>query len=363
MSHWWHGPYIYNCVYAQERDSDGWWVLKEVRDLPPKSFDCEPEVDGLTSKIKSELYPGISLMSDNKVHYCQLSDEYGTVQELKYVKHVRPPNDFTTDISGMPLFYPVISILNRLNFAWKCQMQRVNRVGAPSIFIEITDPIVITDVAGNAIPGKRNDYEYANTILKNWGTNNSFALPSNMKIVELKGHESDSAMDTIHELAQLLVNQWSPTEQISSDGNAKLGGSQEAATTLLINFIVGFHRHIAKVMKSIVEDILRYNNFTNYTVKLYFPKPEFRNSEIDLERAKEGRAAGNISPNEHRMLCGHEPESDEDIQKYRKYWIDLKQAEKFMPGAQGTAEPQGSKPPAVKVPEKPTKETPEGAEA
>jgi hypothetical protein len=325
-SHFWHGPYIFNPVYGKDEDDPGWVSLIALRDLPAKSFDCSPEGFGLTPVLKSELYPGISLMSDGEIHYYQKEEVQGEIKELKSVYHAKPPNDFTNDISGMPLFYPIIPVLNRLNFAWKCQMQRVNRVGAMSIFISITDPIVVTDEKGNPIPGKRNDYEYANTILQNWGTNNSFAIPSNMEIVELKGHESDSAMETIHELAKLIVNQWSPTEQISTDGNSKLGGSQEAATTLLINFITGFHRHIAKVFKSIVMDILEYNNFKGYTANLYFPKPEFRNSEIDLARATEGRTAGTISANEHRMLLGHEPESDEDLKTYSDYWVNFNKA-------------------------------------
>jgi hypothetical protein len=291
-------------------------------------------------------------MSDGKIHYFQRDSQLGTVNELYNIIHAKPPNDFTSDLAGMPLFYPTIPVLNRLNFSWKCQMQRVNRVGSPSIFVEISDPIVIVDDDGCPIPGKRNDYELANLILSNWGTNNSFAIPSNMKIIELKAHESDSAMETIHELSKLIVNQWSPTEQISTDGNSKLGGSQEAATTLLINFITGFHRHIAKVFKSLVLDILEYNGFKNYSVNLYFPKPEFRNSEIDLERAKEGREGGTISRNEHRVLIGYEPESEEDLDADYLYWEKVKQAGKA-PVAQPTSQKNKNEPNPQKTKEDP----------
>jgi hypothetical protein len=283
---------------------------------------------GLTVVLKSELYPGICLMSDGQIHYFQKYERYGKVSELKYVKHAKPPNDFSNDIAGMPMFYPTIPLLNRLNFAWKCQMQKCNRIGAPSIAISVKDPIVVTDENGNPIPGKRNDWEYCNIILQNWGTNNAFAHQDNITIIPLDVKESDSAMETIHELAKLIVNQWSPTEQISTDGNAKLGGSQEAATTLLINFIVGFHRHISKVFTSIVQDILRYNNYKGYTVYLRFPKPEFRNSEIDIERAKVGFETAALSANELRELLGYEPESEEDLEDIREWNVAVKQAGK-----------------------------------
>jgi hypothetical protein len=326
----WHGPYIYNCVYGDKTDEDGWQYLKEIRDLPPKSFDCQPLENPIQ---KSQLYPGICLLKDKKVHYYQMEEENGTVEELQFVKHAKPPNDITFDIAGMPMVYPSIPILNRLNFAWKCQIQKCNRIGAPSIFIKITDPVVVTDENGNPIPGKRNDFEFSNTILANWGTNTSFAHQSNIEVVPLDVKESDSAMETIHELAKLIVNQWSPTEQISTDGNSKLGGSQEASTTLLINFIIGFHRHIAKVFKSIVLDILRFNNFKGYSVNLYFPKPEFRNSELDLAIAKEGREAGTISENEHRILCGHEPAHNDELKAYNAHWAKWKMVGKVAPAA------------------------------
>jgi hypothetical protein len=143
-------------------------------------------------------------------------------------------------------------------------------------------------------------------------------------------------METIHELAKLIVNQWSPTEQISTDGNAKLGGSQEAATTLLINFIVGFHRHISKVFTGIVQDILRYNNYKGYTVYLRFPKPEFRNSEIDIERAKVGFETATLSVNELRELLGYEPESTEDLEDIRTWNVAVKQAGKVPKDLDGT---------------------------
>jgi hypothetical protein len=121
----WHGFYPYNCVYSEQPDEDGWWSLDELRDLPAKSFDCEPNPsNGLSVVLKSELYPGICLMSDGEIHYFQKDERYGRVSELKYVKHAKPPNDFTNDIAGMPMFYPTIPLLNRLNFAWKCQIQK-----------------------------------------------------------------------------------------------------------------------------------------------------------------------------------------------------------------------------------------------
>jgi hypothetical protein len=324
LSHFWYGPYVFNPVFADYRDQDGWVPLLNLRHLPSETFWVHPTgpKDGtgnnnLRIVAYGELLPGIARYSDGNIYYFQ-KNMFGVPTQLENVFHSTPPNDMSGDPAGMPLCYSVLSIVNKLNFCWLAQIQKVNRIGAPSLFIKVTNPMDRQDPKSGAV---LNDIDYAQMILQNWGKNNSFTLLDNMTIEEFKGAESDSAIETIRELSKTLTDQWSPTDQISTEGANKIGGSDQAAVDLLINFVAGYLEHIANVFKPIVQDVLRVNGFLDYKVKLYFSRPEFKNGELELQRAQIGAELRVLTKNEVRLKLGNSPKNDDDLNKIADEWI------------------------------------------
>ncbi len=296
------GAYLYNPVLEKDENR---YKLAQLRNLPPFSFKASP---GTSPLSQGAILQGIILDSEKQIQYYQL-DERGSPQHVDHVFHA-PAGPTTYDIAGIPLCYPLIPIIKRLDFAWLAQMQKTGRVGAPSLMIRITKPV------NN---GKRNDIAYAKKVLKYWGKNNAFPILENMEVVDLHLQDNATALDTINALAKLLVDHSSPANMVSKEGTL-IGGSSEGETALQLNYIRGIHSRIVAAFTPIIQKLLAYNGYGKYRVVLTIPEPEIHNSELDLERAKEGREARNIDPNEHRRLLGLESKSEEELAAIRETW-------------------------------------------
>lgn len=322
LSWFYFGPFVYNTVYDIGLDPDGWKLIKAIRHLPSETFSQYPmgitgsKGESLKLISESELLPGISRYSDGEIHYCQ-TQENGKTVPLKDVQHEIPPNDLSGDPAGMPICYVVLSLVEMLNFCWAAQRQRVHRVGAPSIFLVVTDPQERTDATTGR---KTNDLEYAQDVLKNWGRNNLFPLLGNMQAIPIPTNESDSAMETINALAKLINDQWSPIGLISTEGSSKIGGGDNAGLDLLRSFRSGFLDPVSEIFVRIAEEWLEFNGYSGYSVYIHFPEFNPKDSEIDLRRAQEGRAAKTISKNEHRVLLGLENATKEDLEAFDEEW-------------------------------------------
>lgn len=336
LSWFYWGPFVYNIVYEKNVDVDGWKMIKAIRHLPAETFVNYsyglPGKENLQIVCRSELLPGISRYSDGEIYYCQ-TNYLGTTNVLSNVRHVSPPNDLSGDPAGMPLCYVALALIEMLNFCWACQRQRVSRVGAPSIFLIVEDPQERVDATTGV---KINDLEYAQDVLKNWGKNNLFPLLGNMKPVPVPANESDSAMETITTLAKLINDQWSPLGLIATEGSSKIGGGDEAGLDLLRSFRSGFLDPVAELFVEIAEEWLSYNGYEGYSVYIKFPEFDPKNGELDLRRAQEGRAARNISRNEHRTLLGLESMSDEDLDKAKDEWTEQGDEGSAFPALGGT---------------------------
>ena len=335
LSWFYWGPFVYNIVYEKDLDPEGWKMIKAIRHLPSETFTMYSTygVPGKDIELvaMSELLPGISRFSDGKIYYSQ-TNYLGSSDLLKNVSHIAPPNDLSGDPAGMPLCYPALSLVEMLNFCWACQRQRVSRVGAPSIFIVVDEPQERVDAATGS---KINDLEYAQEVLRNWGRNNLFPLLGNMKAIPIPANESDSAMETINALAKLINDQWSPLGLISTDGSSKIGGGDQAGLDLLRSFRSGFLDPVAELFVSIAEEWLEYNGYTNYSVYIHFPEFDPKNGDLDLRRAQEGRAAKDISRNEHRALLGLENKSEDDLDDMVEEWAIQPDEGSLFPGMGG----------------------------
>lgn len=300
---YWYGPYLASLGI----EFDGMYTLSAIRDLPPSTFaDNQSES---TILAEGKILKGICKLEDKKTHYYQ-KQEYEIV-ELGNCFHIKPPS-YSYDVAGLPLIYPLIKVFKKMGFAWLAQMQTVNRAGAPSIFLRITNPIRSPD-------GKRDDWKYAKEILKNYGKNNLYPIYDNMEPLEVVSNVSDVSLKTIELLAKVILFQFSTSDLVSKEGTL-IGGSNNAEKELQENFIRGFHTALINAFQPIVQKFLDYNGFQGYKAVITIPAPEFVNEETDLKRAAEGRAGKDIHPNEHRKFLGLPPKSDEELAQINNLW-------------------------------------------
>jgi len=319
--------YVIN--YVIDQADDGFWELKMIRDLPAASFRAVPwkniSVIYAPQDVLGLLLPGIVFrVEDMSIHYYQ-TNYLGQPFELGSVTHFRPPShDY--DVVGLPLFFNLVPWFQRSEFAWTAQMQSVNRVGAPSIFIQVENPR----------PG---DIELAKSIVSNWSKNNNFVIPSNFKVVEVGATVNDMAINTIIRINNFFSSYFSPADFIATDG-ALLGGSDEAKAELLDSFISGMQGHIVEQFTPLLQKVLEYNGYLDYSISIEFPPRKFKNGVLDQLRAQGAAEIEVIDINEYRMLLGLPPKTPEELEEMRAEWEWLKQSSTELPKDDSTQKPQ-----------------------
>jgi chaperonin GroEL len=113
-----------------------------------------------------------------------------------------------------------------LDFAWTAQRQKVNRVGAPLVFIRFTSAPQKTT--------ERDDIKHAKTILQNWGKSTAFMLRENMEIVKLEFADNQSAIQTIQQLEGRIKSYFSPATIIEGKGTLEaIDGRAKAVKTAI----------------------------------------------------------------------------------------------------------------------------------
>ena len=213
----------------------------------------------------------------------------------------------------MPLFYSLVPWFLKHNFAWVAQMQSVNRVGAPSIFLRIKN---------------WNDKykEIATSILKNWGKNSNFSVPEDFEVVEIGKEVNDIALKSIEAINKEFSTHFSPSDAISSDGNL-IGGSDQAKGDLYLNYIKGWHTTIAERFQPFLQEILDYNGYSHLKAYIRFPEPELKNAQLDLDKAKDAADRKVISKLEYRKKCGWGACTEDDLKTYEEEWGTPEQEE------------------------------------
>jgi hypothetical protein len=260
-SWYWYGAYLHSDGLG--KDDNGHIVLNEIRDLPANTFaDQGTPTNGTLTYGK--ILNGIMLQGDNKVHYWQKqvvldtaavpSNPYQSknmIIELNNCAHIPSPVFNRYDLAGIPMINPLVQLLARMSFSWETLMQANNRAGAPNLFMRVTNPIVTPD-------GKRNDWKYSDKILRSYNKNTLFTIHENFEPLEMKAPVPDISLKTVEALTDLIISIFSPTDFVSKDGTL-IGGSTNAESNLLINFITGFHNHLIRTFKPLLERILEYN--------------------------------------------------------------------------------------------------------
>ena len=272
--------------------------LAQIRRLPPEGFSLSPSV-GLNS-IYAPLLPGIILNEKGEVEYHQAQNApaYMTVK-LDASKLFVVKSAGSTEFYGQSKLLPLIPLLNVYNFAWQAQTQKLNRIGAPVVFIRVMNPV-------------GDDMKYADAVLKNWGSSTAFKLRGNMEIVELKGNESEVALSTIQAIEQLIKRYFSPVSIMQKEGNT-IGGNAEAEKSIFDLYVRGIHQWIQSEYEKLVEQWLQLNGMVDYEAEIIIEEQGSSAGQVESEQAKVGYDTKSMTVNEIRNKLGLAEMSDEEL--------------------------------------------------
>ncbi len=282
--------------------------LTAMRRLPPESFGPETTTPKDAKPFNfSEILRGIYLDNDGeKLHFVQTGSD-GQTHELDNIRLMKDP--ISTEMAGTSKMVPIIPILSMLDFAWQAEIQKVNRTGAPIIFIKFPH-----DQGGPVVDGDRDDLAYAQKILTNWGKNTAYTIRENMEIVKLEFNDNQSALETIEKLEGRLRQYFMPGTLIQREGQT-IGDSGDSSMKLLLEYIKGQHNRTEKLFEPQLEPWLTLNMFEGYTLDIDIPELQPDDTEIRLKIAQMGFSAQALTTNEIRKLLSHEPLDDEGLEE------------------------------------------------
>ena len=291
----WGGLYVSNPVWAWEENR---YNLIDLVRLPWDSFELSAP-SALYNY--SELLPGITLAPDGKtVEYWQTVN--GIQTQLKSIFTVKAP--LSTQLAGEPIFRPLLDTLCYAKFAWESVIQTLHRIGAPVLFIRVSN-------------GTADDVAYANAILKNWGKNTAFQLRENMELIDPKITEPTTSMEAINTLAQMVVDFFSPAGFVQNN-NATLSSSDTGSNRMMQAFISGIHSWLEDAYEGLLQTKIDAEGYVGYRVVIDLPTFEPDRTDENRLIAESGFKVEALDLDERRALLGQEPADEEKAARIRE---------------------------------------------
>lgn len=281
------GPYLYEPIWG--KTDDGWYAPTYLKRLPPESF-LEPPKD-VSGYTLSEILKGICINKKGEIEFWQLQTD-GKPHQLKDV--VMLTNPTSDGIAGDSQITTIVPFVSLASFCLKATYQRINRIGAPALFIRFmnTTPQKIGDTS---------EVELAKLIIRNWGKDNQYMLTKNMELIELKSPDNRSANETLELLDKWIRRYFNPSAMLEKDGPT-LGGNAAAQAGMVSTSIQSTLKWLAKKWLPIIEEVFERNGFSGGRVELVLPVPEPDRTETDLKRAVVADRTGVATVNEIREM-------------------------------------------------------------
>jgi hypothetical protein len=268
-----------------------WKGLYGLKHLPTDTFRLIPEGYDATP---AQIVKGVVIGKDGKIHYYQYQDD-NKFYEIKNILHVKSPQ--SRDLAGDALSWPVIPVIEMLNFCLDIRRQKGKRVGAPSLFVEM-------------LSDDEDTLAVATDIITNWDSGTQFAHDSNIRVYNLGIGDNGTIEDAIKSLESLLDSLYNPASMIQKEGS-RIGGSDQGAERLIYAQANKFMGWIDLAFSTLLQRWLDINGFEGYTAGISFPKLEVDKTQLDVEIAKTGKETQSLTKDEIRVLLKHEPADDE----------------------------------------------------
>ena len=300
----WYGSAIYNPVWGYEGSE---YVLQDLRYLPAYTFR---NAGSSQQQTYSEILQGITLDDKKQLEFWQ-TDDLGQIQQLKTENLFWIKDPSTAALAGESIILPLIPVIEMLKFAWQTEMQYMNRVGAPIIFIEFKKDQP-PRAASESLDGV-GDLEYAQGLLQNWGKDTAFLLRDNMAVVGLNIKNISDNREVIELLNNMLIDYMSPSSFISQGEGALFGGSKKQQEELFYKFIQGIHTWLEDQFERLLQVYLDKNDYEGYIINMHIPSPSIDRSEIMLKQADIGFKSQSLLKNELRKRLGEEALDEEGL--------------------------------------------------
>ncbi|MDD4449070.1 MAG: ADP-ribosyltransferase [Methanothrix sp.] len=268
-----------------------WKGLYALKQLPSDTFRLLPE--GF-DKTPAQIMKGVVIGTDGKIHYYQYQDD-NKFYEIQNILHIKSPQ--SRDLAGDALSWPVIPVIEMLNFCLDIRRQKGKRVGAPSLFVEM-------------LSDDEDTLAVATDIITNWDSGTQFAHDENIRVYNLGIGDNGTIEDAIKSLESLLDSLYNPAAVIQKEGT-RIGGSDQGAERLIYAQANKFMGWIDLGFSTLLQRWLDINGFEGYTAGVSFPKLEVDKTLLNLQTAKEGYEDKSLTLDERRVLRGHEPADDE----------------------------------------------------
>jgi hypothetical protein len=293
------GCSIHNPVWER---IGGELVLTALRRLPPESFATPPP--GMAATY-SPLLPGIVLGEDDEPRCYQVQEIGKPPVELRNVVLIKDPDD--PSLAGTSSVVPIVPIVSMLDYCWNAQMQKVNRVGAPILFIKVTNPM-------------EDDIAYAQTILRSWGKSTGFQLRPNMEVVELNLSDSEAALETVRQLEGMIDDYLRPSAFLKQADAPALGGNAAADLAMFEAYIQAERSWVEDAFEGILQRYLDLNQYDGYTVDIRIAVRKSAPGQLELQQAQLGYQSRTLSVNEVRAKLGESEIPDDEIASIAAQW-------------------------------------------
>ena len=224
---------------------DNEYTLVKLRRLSPRNFEHPPMGAGLRSS--ADILKGICLNDAGEIEYWHDNGAFRAGQRKKLdpanLFVVRDPQ--STELPGDSDVATLVPVVTRLNFAQIALGQLLNRIGAPTIFIKITNPT-------------KEDKTYAEKLLKNWGKDSVFQLRSNMEPIDLKFQDNGSALRAIEKYEGIIKEFFKPSSLLQKEGDT-LGGNAAAESDMYSQYARGVYTDIEDAFEVLPQNYLQAN--------------------------------------------------------------------------------------------------------
>jgi hypothetical protein len=314
LDRWIWGCSFFNPVWEMQK---GERVLTQLRRLPPETFS---NPDDYERYVYSSILRGVSV-EGGKVKIVQTQPD-GTKKRLNNVILMKEPVD--SEVAGSSKLVPIMPILSMLNFAHKTQMQKLNRDGAPIMYIKVTNPRFDT-------AQKLDDLKLAQDIIQNAGKDTGFQIPPNFEVVYPTIPSNPTAYQTVEKLENRLRDYVSPATLIKKQGET-LGGNAAGETGLIKLWLRGQHKWLVKQFEDWGNEYLETNGYLGYRCYIDIPEPQFDQARLDMEKAQTGFNTKCLTVNERRSLLNQPPLEEDEIDKLLEEYNDITQPQMMMGG-------------------------------
>jgi hypothetical protein len=287
------------------------------RRLPPETF-CDRPRNVVNVREWSDLLKGIVVEEDGSISFYQTVDK--AVNKLTNVLIIKDPA--SPGMLGESSLAPILPFIGMVDFAWSSQMQKVNRIGAPTMFIKF--PKELGGPRYNPELGV-DDYKYAADIIRNWGKGSGYVLKDNMEVVFLTAPDSASAIETILAQEKMIHRYFDPSAMIAKDGPS-LGGNAAAQEDLTTMWAKGEHRWMEGQYERALQTWLNVNGWIGYVPHIQIQRPKRDTTESDARLAEIGERTRVLDPNEVRVLLKHQPKTPEQLVEGMAMWDAIKPA-------------------------------------